>query len=162
STRYPGLAPGGRLRSTNLYVVNQDGSGLHRITTERFGADTPAIDPSTGRIVYSRWWLTAQANPPPPGGPSPDRPPQYYGPVIGYPGQDGLRRLSRPSFEGTGSTRNPWPVALGGPQTFLGDANLRDPNPVSTPKRPSPAKFFYGSAVALPAGPEGPLPWPQG
>jgi len=53
-------------------------------------------------------------------------------------------------------------VALGGPQTFLGDANLRDPNPVSTPKRPSPAKFFYGSAVALPAGPEGPLPWPQG
>jgi hypothetical protein len=82
STRYPGLAPGGRLRATNLYVVSQDGSGLHRITTERFGADTPAVDPSTGRIVYSRWWLTAQKNPPPPGGPSPNRPPQYYGPVI--------------------------------------------------------------------------------
>jgi hypothetical protein len=82
STRYPGLAPGGRLRATNLYLVNADGSGLRRLTTERFGADTPAVDPATGRIVYSRWWISAQPVPPPTGGPSPDRPPAYYGPVV--------------------------------------------------------------------------------
>ena len=58
STRYPGMAPDNRLRTTNLYVVNVDGSGLHRITTERFAADTPAVDPVSGRIVYSRWWRT--------------------------------------------------------------------------------------------------------
>jgi hypothetical protein len=61
STRYPGIAPDGRLRTTNLYVVNIDGSELHRITSERFAADTPAVHPTTGRIVYSRWWRTAQA-----------------------------------------------------------------------------------------------------
>jgi hypothetical protein len=60
STRYPEVAPDQRSRATNLYLVNADGSGLHRITTERFGADTPAVEPSTGRIVYSRWWRTAQ------------------------------------------------------------------------------------------------------
>jgi hypothetical protein len=61
STRYPGIVPDGRRRTTNLYVVNADGTDLHRITTERFGADTPTVDPSTGRIVYSRWWRTVQA-----------------------------------------------------------------------------------------------------
>jgi hypothetical protein len=61
STRYPQIAPDGRLRATNLYLVNQDGSDLHRITTERFGADTPTIDPTTGKIVYSRWWRSGQA-----------------------------------------------------------------------------------------------------
>ncbi|MGH9361013.1 MAG: TolB family protein, partial [Thermoanaerobaculia bacterium] len=77
STRYPETAPDGRLRATNLFVVNSDGTDLHRITTERFGADTPAVDPVSGRIVYSRWWRSAQpmdsrtgqiAPPVPPGG----------------------------------------------------------------------------------------------
>jgi hypothetical protein len=56
STRYPGVAPDLRGRTTNLYVVGADGSDLHRITTERYGADTPTVDPTTGKIVYSRWW----------------------------------------------------------------------------------------------------------
>jgi hypothetical protein len=81
STRYPGAAPGGRVRATNLYAVNADGTGLRRLTTERFGADTPAVDPESGRIVYSRWWITSMPTPPPSGGPNPVRPPAYYGPV---------------------------------------------------------------------------------
>jgi len=82
STRYPGVAPSNRARTTNLYVVNTDGSDLHRITTERFGADTPAVDPTSGEIVYSRWWLTAQEFTPPSGGENANRPPVYYGPTV--------------------------------------------------------------------------------
>ena len=59
STHYPGIAPDGRLRSNNLYVMNADGSNINRITSERFGADTPVVEPATGRIVYSRFWRTA-------------------------------------------------------------------------------------------------------
>jgi len=59
STRYPGGAPDGRVRSNNLYVIERDGTGLRRITSEKFGADTPVVEPETGRIVYSRFWRTA-------------------------------------------------------------------------------------------------------
>jgi hypothetical protein len=55
STRYPSLSEMG-FRTTNIYIINSDLSNLHRITTERNGAEKPSIDPS-GRIVYSRWWL---------------------------------------------------------------------------------------------------------
>lgn len=56
STRYPVIAQYSGQRGSNLYVVNLDGSRLHRITSERNGADRPLIDPSTGKIVYARWW----------------------------------------------------------------------------------------------------------
>lgn len=56
STRWPALAMYGAARTSNLYVVNADGSDLHRITSERNGADRPQIDPLTGRVVYARWW----------------------------------------------------------------------------------------------------------
>ena len=56
STRWPAVAQYRDPRTTNLYVVNPDGSRLHRITAERNGADRPIIDPVTGRVVYSRWW----------------------------------------------------------------------------------------------------------
>lgn len=56
STRWPGYAQYSGVRTTNLYVVNADGSSLHRITAERNGADRPLVDPLTGKIVYARWW----------------------------------------------------------------------------------------------------------
>jgi hypothetical protein len=56
STRYPAFSQYSGVRTTNLYVVNADGSGLRRITSERNGADRPMVDPITGKIVYSRWW----------------------------------------------------------------------------------------------------------
>jgi hypothetical protein len=85
STRSPGLAPEGRLRVTNLYLVNADGSGLRRITSEKFGADTPVLDPATGRIIFARWWRSALRTkgsaslaPLPPGSPR-------YGAPVGPP-----------------------------------------------------------------------------
>lgn len=56
STHYPAFSESG-FRTTNLYVMNSDGTNIHRITTERNGAEKPTIDLLTGRIVYSRWWL---------------------------------------------------------------------------------------------------------
>ena len=56
STRWPSYAQYSGVRTTNLYVVNADGSSLHRITAERNGADRPMVDPITGKIVYARWW----------------------------------------------------------------------------------------------------------
>ncbi len=56
STRWPSFGHYSGVRTTNLYVVNADGSNLHRITAERNGADRPLVDPLTGKIVFSRWW----------------------------------------------------------------------------------------------------------
>lgn len=55
TTRFPQRAQFADVPVTNLYVVNADGSGLHRITSERNGAEEPAIDLQSGRIVYARW-----------------------------------------------------------------------------------------------------------
>jgi hypothetical protein len=57
STRYPALAGTGQVLVSNLFVVRSEGTGMHRITTERNSAEEPCVDPLTGRIVYSRWWL---------------------------------------------------------------------------------------------------------
>jgi hypothetical protein len=56
STRWPAFAQFADARTSNLWVVNADGSGLHRISSERNGADRPLIDPVTGKVVYFRWW----------------------------------------------------------------------------------------------------------
>jgi hypothetical protein len=56
STRWPSYGQYSGVRTTNLFVINSDGSGMHRITAERNGADRPMVDPVTGRIVYARWW----------------------------------------------------------------------------------------------------------
>lgn len=57
STRYPSMASMYQVLTSNLFVMNGDGTELHRITTERNGAEEPTIDPLTGRIVYTRWWV---------------------------------------------------------------------------------------------------------
>jgi hypothetical protein len=56
STRWPSYAQYSGVRTSNLYVVGANGAGLHRITSERNGADRPLVDPVTGKIVYARWW----------------------------------------------------------------------------------------------------------
>lgn len=56
STRWPSIAQYSGVRTTNLHVVNADGSEMRRITSERNGADRPMVDPVTGKIVYARWW----------------------------------------------------------------------------------------------------------
>jgi hypothetical protein len=56
STRWPAIAQYSGARTTNLYVVEVNGSNMRRITAERNGAERPVIDPLTGKIVYSRWW----------------------------------------------------------------------------------------------------------
>ncbi|MFN0062976.1 MAG: TolB family protein [Myxococcaceae bacterium] len=56
STRYPGFGHYSGVRQSNLYVINANGTGLHRMTSERNGADRPLVDPLTGKIVFSRWW----------------------------------------------------------------------------------------------------------
>lgn len=56
STRWPSYAMYSAARTSNLYVVNADGSNLHRITAERNGAERPQVDPITGKIIFSRWW----------------------------------------------------------------------------------------------------------
>jgi hypothetical protein len=56
STRMPARAHYDIRPVFNLYVMNGNGSGLHRITTERGGALHPTPLPD-GRILWSRWWV---------------------------------------------------------------------------------------------------------
>jgi len=57
STRFPQVAEEGDVLASNLFTMNADGTGLRRLTSERNGAEEPAVDPATGRIVYARWWF---------------------------------------------------------------------------------------------------------
>lgn len=54
SSRYPSLSASCGQRALNLYVMNGDGSGMHRITTERAGAIDPYVL-SNGRVIFSHW-----------------------------------------------------------------------------------------------------------
>jgi len=57
STRFPSLSQIGGVNTTNLYIVDTLGTNMYRITTERNSGEKPWIDPRTGRIIYSRWWV---------------------------------------------------------------------------------------------------------
>ncbi len=59
STRFPCIAQFGAVLTTNLFIVDSTGQNMYRITSDKNGAEKPTIDPSTGKIVYSRWWFNA-------------------------------------------------------------------------------------------------------
>ncbi len=57
STRYPTLSMYDGFLTTNLFITDTLGSTAMRVTTERNGGEKPSIDPVSGRILYSRWWV---------------------------------------------------------------------------------------------------------
>ncbi len=58
STRYPLVSQNSGVLATNLFTIRTDGSELLRITTERNGAEEISMDPTRGRLVFARWWLS--------------------------------------------------------------------------------------------------------
>lgn len=108
STRWPSYGQYSGVRVTNLYVVNANGANLHRITSERNGADRPLVDPLTGKIVYARWWrnhrfaLNSMAT--------------IANPNGGYDQKDGLSALRNVEMDGSNPYRdylwrNAWQAA---------------------------------------------------
>ncbi len=57
STRWPMPPQQGSGVASNLWVVGADGSGLRRITAEHDGGEEPSVDPTSGRLVYARWFF---------------------------------------------------------------------------------------------------------
>lgn len=55
SSRFPSRTHYDARPTFNLYVMNGDGSGMHRITTDRAGFLHPTPLPD-GRILATRWW----------------------------------------------------------------------------------------------------------
>jgi hypothetical protein len=56
STRWHTWAAYNLVRGSNIFLVDPDGTNMRRVTSERSGADRGAVEPSTGRIVFGRWW----------------------------------------------------------------------------------------------------------
>jgi Tol biopolymer transport system component len=56
TTRFRSIAQYSGVRSSSLFIVGANGSGMPRIAAERNGADRPLVDPVTGKIVFARWW----------------------------------------------------------------------------------------------------------
>jgi hypothetical protein len=103
STRWPAFAQYSAAHTSNLYLVNADGSNLRRITAERSGADRPMVDPITGKIVFFRWWRNFRH-------PKDDMATiEYNG---GYLQKDGLTLRENDPVGGDKNTkRNSWHIA---------------------------------------------------
>src|SRR5436309_1650747 len=56
STRYPQVAQYGGVPASNLFRLDLGSGSVVRLTSERNGAEEPAMDFRRGRIVFSRWW----------------------------------------------------------------------------------------------------------
>jgi len=56
STRYPQVAEYGGVPASNLFRLDLGSGSVVRLTSERNGAEEPAMDFRRGRIVFSRWW----------------------------------------------------------------------------------------------------------
>lgn len=107
STRWPAYAHYSAARTSNLHVINADGSDMHRITSERNGADRPMVDPITGQIVYFRWWRNHRfaVN-------SMSTITDTSSPRGGYVQRDGLTRDRHNMVGGTNNLfRNAWHIA---------------------------------------------------
>ena len=78
STRYPQRAQYADLPVTNLFettVPSRAGAhGMLRLTSERNGAEEPAMDWTTGRLLFSRWWFNRYRAADSPGGITTDPP----------------------------------------------------------------------------------------
>ncbi|WP_224247510.1 DUF7402 domain-containing protein [Hyalangium gracile] len=103
STRWPSYGQYSGVRTTNLFVMNLDGSRLHRITAERNGADRPLVDPLTGKVVYARWWRNHRF-------PTNDMS-TLANPQGGYDRKDGLTTDRSNPVGGPDMFRNAWQAA---------------------------------------------------
>ncbi len=133
STRWYSFAQYAGARTSNIHVVNADGSRLIRLTAERSGAERPLVDPLTGRIVYSRWWRNHRL-PALDMGTIPD-------PAGGYIQHLGLTVDPGLAYGGAGMLRNGWHAATmttdgSGISMFAGTVRSDDAN------------FAYGGAFA--------------
>lgn len=135
STRWPAFAQYSGVRASNLHVVNADGSALHRITSERNGADRPLVDPLTGKIVFSRWWRNHRF--------AVDDLSETADPNGGYLQRDGLTTNRTVHVGGADALwRNAWHIASinpDGTQLDMWAGAFRD----------EVANHFYGGAFSL-------------
>jgi len=133
STRWYSFAQYAGARTSNIHVMNADGSRILRLTAERSGAERPLVDPVTGRIVYSRWWRNHRL--PAIGmGTIPD-------PSGGYIQHQGLTTDPDLAYGGASMLRNGWHAA-----TMITDGSSL--SMFAGTVRSDDANFVYGGAFA--------------
>jgi hypothetical protein len=134
STRWRERAQYSGVRASNLFVVDADGTHLHRITSERNGADRPLVEAATGRLVFSRWWRNHRF--------ATDDPSTVPDPGGGWKIKDGLTTDRGDHVGGPDNLwRNAWQIATirpDGTELAMWAGRLRDEDD----------NQFYGGAFA--------------